>query len=460
MRQNIIKKISLVLMLAVIFSGCKKWIDTDINIDPNNPADVTLPLLLPATQASLAYTYGGDMTRYEGIWMQHISGVERQMLGSDKYQVLESDINNLWNTLYGGSLINLKVMMEKAEELDAKHYLGVAKALTAVNMLNISSVWGDVPYSDALQGREGNTKAKYDTQQEVYAAVNTILDEAIALFGQDNPSGVVKPGADDLFYKGDIAKWTKLAKSLKVRAALHLSKKNGLGPVRDAINGGGLLEAGDDFMFAFGSASSEWNPRYQFDSDRGDIRVGKRIVDLMVATGDPRMVGYFAPNGDGLFVGSGPGEGNTAASFIGPAYASQASPVYLMNAYEVKFIEAEAFFGSDNGRAAAAYNDGVKASLAFHGVSDAAWEAIHAAETSGTITLEKIMTGKYIAMFMNLETWGDWRRTGIPSLGLPTEAALTETPRRYLYPLDETLYNTDNVPAGQTATSRVWWDSN
>lgn len=460
MRQNIMKKISLVLMLAVILSGCKKWIDTDINIDPNNPADVSLPLLLPATQASLAFTYGGDMTRYEGVWMQHISGVERQMLGTDKYNVLESDINNLWNTLYGGSLINLKVMMEKAEELDAKHYLGVAKTLTAVNMLNISSVWGDVPYSDALNGREGNTKAKYDTQQDVYAAVNTLLDEAIALFGEANPAGVVKPGADDLFYKGDIAKWTKLAKSMKVRAALHLSKKNGLGPVRDAINAGGLLDGGDDFLFAFGSASSEWNPRYQFDVERGDIRVGKRIVDLMNATGDPRMVGYFAPNGDGVFVGSGPGEGNTAASFIGPAYAAQAAPVYLMNAYELKFIEAEAFFGSDNVRAAAAYNDGVKASLAFHGVSDATWEADNAAETSATITLAKIMTGKYIAMFMNLETWSDWRRTGIPSLGLPAEAALTETPRRYLYPLDETLYNTDNVPAGQTATSRVWWDSN
>lgn len=460
MRQNIIKKISLVLMLAVIFSGCKKWIDTDINIDPNNPDDVSLPLLLPATQASLAFTYGGDMTRFEGIWMQHISGVERQMLGTDKYQVLESDINNLWNTLYGGSLINLKVMMEKAEELDAKHYMGVAKTLTAFNMLNITSVWGDVPYSDALEGRENNLYAMYDSQQDVYAAVNTLLDEAIALFAETNPAGVIKPGADDLIYKGDVAKWTKLAKSLKVRAALHLSKKNGLGPVRDALNAGGLLDAGDDFMFVFGNAASEWNPRYQFDVERVDIRVGKRIVDLMNTSGDPRMAGYFAPNGDGLFVGSGPGEGNTAASFIGPAYSSEAAPVYLMNTYEVKFIEAEAFFGTDNSRAAAAYNDGVKASLAFHGVSDATWETANAAETSGTITLEKIMTGKYVAMFLNLETWTDWRRTGIPSLSLPSEAALTETPRRYLYPIDERLYNADNMPAGQTATSRIWWDSN
>lgn len=461
MRQNMIKSLSLFLLLAVMISGCKKWIDTDMNTNPNNPADVSLALLLPGTQAAIAYTQGGDMTRYSGVWMQHMSGVDRQMFASERYSVLDSDINNLWNTLYGQALMNLQVMITKAQADEAKHYEGVAKVMTAYAMMNIASVWGDVPYSNAWKGGEGVLSATYDSQEQVYAAVNTLLNEAIALFGEANPVGKPAPGAADLVYGGDIAKWTKAAKSLKVRAALHLAKKNGMGPVRDLINAGGLLEEGDDFNFVFGAASNEWNPIYQFDNDRGDLRVGKKIVDMMAATNDPRMAGYFRLHPDATdpnFVGSGPGEANVLASYVGPAYASPASPVHFMTYSEVKFIEAEAFFGTDNAKAAAAYNDGVKASLAMHGITADDWVAANAAETAGSISLAKIMDGKYVANFMSLETWTDWRRTGMPALALPSAAVLTETPRRYVYPTDENLYNTANVPAGQTPTSRVWWD--
>ncbi len=458
MRHNIIKKISLFLLLAVMISSCEKWIDTEINTSPNNPADVTLGLLLPSTQAAIAYTYGGDMTRYSSMWMQHLSGVERQSFAFERYSVLDSDINNLWNTLYGGALINLKVLAEKAEAQGAMHYLGVGKVMMAFGMMNVTSVWGDVPYSDAFKGTEGVLKAKYDTQEQVYATINTLLTEAIAHFGETTPTGVPVPGAADLIYAGNIDKWTKLARSLKVRHALHLAKKNGMGPVRDAINAGGLIaDASEDFQFNFDAPARQRNPVFQFQDQRGDIRVAKKVADMLNATNDPRTAVIMAPNADGDFVGSGPGQALTTASLIGPGYASPTSPVFFLTHFEMKFVEAEAFFGTDNARAAAAYNAGVKASLAKHGVSDAAWEDVHAAETAGTITLQKIMEGKFLAMFHSLEQWTDWRRTGLPALALPANNALPETPRRFLYPTDENLYNTENVPA-HTATSRIWWD--
>ena len=458
MRQNIIKKVGLILMLAVIVSSCEKWIDTDINITPNNPGDVSVALLLPATQGAIAYTYGGDLTRYQAMWMQHLSGVERQSFALERYSHLDSDINNLWNTLYGGALINLQVMMEKAEETEARHYLGIGKVLTAFAMTNITSVWGDVPYSDAFNGVDGVLKAKYDSQEQIYATINTLLDEALVHFGEQNGPLAVIPGAPDLIYNGDEVKWEKAARSLKARAALHLAKRNGLGPVRDLINAGGLIsDPTEDFQFNFGASSNEQNPVHQFQIQRGDIRVGKRVADLLNATGDPRTARIMAPNDDGEFVGSGPGEALTSASLIGPGYASAASPVFFLTYFEVKFMEAEAFFGNDNDKAAAAYNAAVKASLAKHNVSNEDWEAANANEDAGSITLQKIMEGKYIAMFHSLETWTDWRRTGFPALTLPDNNAHPETLRRFLYPLDENLYNTENVPA-HTPTSRVWWD--
>jgi hypothetical protein len=455
-----IKIIGIVLAVAVLFNSCEDFIDPEINISPNSPADVSLNLLLPSTQAGIAYVLGGDHSRMSGMWMQHLSGVTRQSFALERYSVLESDANNLWNTLYGGVLKNLDIMVDKSQDQGAVHYEAMAKILTAYTLGMLTDVWGDIPYSDALNAEDGNLSPTYDTQQQIYATMNTYLDEAIALLGQTTPIGVVRPAGDDLIFGGVTAKWLKVARSLKVRYALHLSKRNGYAPVRDLIVAGGLMEGNaDNFVFGFTNNANEWNPRYQFDSERGDIRVGARIVNLMNETEDPRRARYFNSTNDTavVYVGSAPGAGTGGASMIGPGYASQNSPVHLMTYYELKFIEAEAFMGTDNARAATAYNEAVKASLASHGVTNAAWEAVHAAETDGTITLEKIMTGKYIALFMQSETWVDWRRTGLPTLQLPN-ANVSATPRRYLYPLDERLYNV-NTPTGQTSTSRVWWDA-
>jgi hypothetical protein len=458
MRHNIIKSVSLFLLIAVMISGCKKWIDTDINKNPNNPADVSMALLLPSTQGGLGYVIGGDHSRVSGMWMQHLAGVDRQSAALERYSVLESDQNNLWNTLYAEVLKNLDILVKKAIDQNAPHFEGVGKIMTAYTLGMITDVWGDAPYSEALQGETGNLTPKYDTQEKLYQTINTLLDEGIAKLSAASPVGAPVPGTSDLVYAGNAAKWVALGKSLKVRFALHLSKKNGYGPVRDLINQGGLIsDNANDFQVNFGTAASANNPRFQFDQQRGDIRVGKRVVDLMKATNDPRMPRYFDKKTAAEYVGSGPGENNVNAAWIGPGYAANNSPVYLMNYFEVKFIEAEAFFDTDKARAATAYNDAVKASLAKHGVSNAAWEADNASETATSITMEKIMTGKYIAMFMSSETWVDWRRTGMPSLTLPAGIVGNQTPRRYLYPTDERLYN-PNMPAGLTVTNKVWWD--
>jgi len=110
-------------------------------------------------------------------------------------------------------------------------------------------------------------------------------------------------------------------------------------------------------------------------------------------------------------------------------------------------------------KAAEAYNEGVKASLAQFNVSDEDWEADNAAETDVTITLEKIMKGKYLATFLQDETFSDWRRhTALFDLDLAAGAKTDEIPRRLPYPQSEREYNVDNMPGGLTLTDRNWWD--
>ena len=124
---------------------------------------------------------------------------------------------------------------------------------------------------------------------------------------------------------------------------------------------------------------------------------------------------------------------------------------------ELKFIEAELQFrNNDRSAAATAYNEAVRANLSRTVGSDVYLQEV--SRTAANITLNDIMTQKYIALFLSPEVWTDWRRTGIPALKAPQGSALGgQLPRSLLYPSSEQRYNS-NAPKNTTMLRRVWWD--
>jgi hypothetical protein len=463
-RFNFHQIIGMLIITSLFFTSCKKWIDTEINTSENSPTDVPLNLLLPSTQASLFYVLGGDHSRAPSIWMQQQAGVDRQAAAFDVYTYNESDVNNLYNTMAATVMKNLEIMSRKAIETESPHYEGVTNVFIAVTLGQMTDVWGDVPYYEAFKAEQTfNRTPRYDAQEKLYFAMDSLL--VVAIEKLQAPTSVFSPtAAADLVYKGTAAgldKYKRLAWTLRLRHALHLEKRSGLAPaiaILDNANASFIDGNANDFQFKFGTAAAQRSPRFNFESSRGDIRSGKYLVDMMNATSDPRRAAYFTEVG-GAFVGSGPGQNNADASKMGTFYGAQDAIVPVVTFVEYKFIEAELRFkNNQKDLAAAAYNAAVTASLAKHGVSNADWLAANAAETAGSITLEKIMLGKYVGLYLQSEVWTDWRRTGIPSLQLAANATETQIPRRFPYPLNERLYN-PNTPAGLTLTNKVWWDN-
>jgi hypothetical protein len=460
---NIILAILLVGMV-IITGSCKKWIDPDINTDPNKPTDVTVNAILPAAQAGMGYTAGGDLKYAASIWMQQMAGGANQPLAYDRYVFTQSDVDNVWKwDLYAGPMMDCYRMIQKAEEEGDPYYSGIAKVMMAYQLGCVTDLWGDVPYSEAFQG-DANLKPAYDTQEEIYATLKTLLDEAITSFGSPTSANFRLPGSEDLIYGGHMNLWKKAAYALKARYALHLCKINGAAAYTEALTdlANAFTSNSDDFEFFFGNSSNENNPLYQFNDQREyDIVVGAYLVDSMYATGDPR-ISLLADTSGGGAVGSHAGQGE-GASLIGPYYASKNSPVPFISYAECKFIEAECKFQtSDAIGAADAYNKAVIASFHKMFVPDTAaenlaFEAVYANESAASITLEKIMQQKYYALCFQLEVYNDWRRTGLPVLQPASPAALSEIPRRYPYPTSEVIYNSANVPS-VTLTTRVWWD--
>ncbi len=80
--------------------------------------------------------------------------------------------------------------------------------------------------------------------------------------------------------------------------------------------------------------------------------------------------------------------------------------------------------------------------------------------TRGILTannaLQLIMEEKTITNYLSIENFNDWRRTGFPAIA-KVPNALTDIPRRFLYPQSEMIANPQSLHEA-TLTDRVWWD--
>jgi len=477
MKHKILTKIMLFVLLVVTISSCsKKWIDTDLNVNPDAPVDVPMNLILPSIEARLAFDIIGsnDVTRPQSLWMQQMTGIARQSMAEGAYSFRSGDVNNLWGNVYSGVLMDAKQLINKAVELEAPHFEGVAYILTAATLGVASDNWNSIPWSEALQGDE-NLRPSFDSQEAIYTTIQQQLTKGIELLGAD-PG--IYPLNGDIIFEGASSKWIAAAYALKARYAIHLSKVNPNAYTEALSYLDNAIASNDGNMYYYYTSGdvSNANPLYLFMSDRGDIRVSFLATTLLNATNDPRLPMYATPIADtlvindveylpGEFVGAPIGEALDGASQPGPGLASSNTSTAIITFAELSFIKAEAMFKtSDEAGAKAALKAGIEASLNEYGVFDQTWFDGVSTEIdalSGAPLFERIMNDKWVAMMYNSEAFVDWRRTGFPVLVPNALATTPEIPRRFPYATDPITYNPNTPDLGNTPLyHRVWWDAN
>jgi hypothetical protein len=90
-------------------------------------------------------------------------------------------------------------------------------------------VWGDIPYSQALQG-ETNLQPQLDKQEDIYkgnqsANIQSLFDLVREGLTDLGATSTTKPGNDDAIYKGDLAKWRRAGNTLLLKMANTISRK-------------------------------------------------------------------------------------------------------------------------------------------------------------------------------------------------------------------------------------------
>ncbi|MEX2396774.1 MAG: SusD/RagB family nutrient-binding outer membrane lipoprotein, partial [Balneolales bacterium] len=468
----------------------------DVNEDPTAPDEVPENLQLSALLGAFSYeVIGNEPARTPNLWVQQLAWSGFQENHADSYYFIESDPNNLWNQTYTEVLNNAVQLNERAEENENYSYAGMSKVIQAWSFAILTDLFDEVPYTEAFNPLpEGTATPEYDSQEFVYDQIFELLQNALNDF--DAGDQTVSPGPDDLLYGGDIEQWRRLTNSLLARYHLkliHAPGKDVTEQSNNALNAlaNGFVSNADDADFQYYNNPGEENPWYQFAIDgKWDTRdqLSDHYINLLQELDDPRLsiqarpvgtvdnnglVSGFDPEPDSIIyagnVNGTDGGGASDFSSIGAFYSSADAPLNWMSFAETKFIEAEATLRT-GGDAQPIYEDAIRANMEKLGVAEGDINnyinALPALSVSGD-AINEIITQKYIANFLSLENYNDWRRTSFPEL-VPVEDPYNpsgEIPVRYPYPNSEYANNADNVeetgiPIGLSSLNiPVWWDT-
>ena len=292
--------IVLTLILTLVIS-CKDL--DELNINPNgvDPEQADLNLLMATiitgvsqTVVSLGY---GDIA---GV-MQHTQK-DGWSGGHNDY---DWGVNSKSWAGYYDILRNIDEFYNKSDDSELDFHKGVALVLEAYTFGFIADLWGDAPYSAALNGEAGgeeNLKPVFDAQEDIYLGILADLETANTLLSQDENaySGIIP--SQDVLYGGNVSKWRKFANSLALRYYMRLSEKEpgiaeqGINNITsNPVNYPLITDASDDANVSYigASPSDSWPTNTVFDqSTTGSyfrVKMCATLVEAMQALNDPRL---------------------------------------------------------------------------------------------------------------------------------------------------------------------------
>jgi hypothetical protein len=510
-------------------SACNPDKLTKINTDPNNPRSAPPgPVFTYATRIAMQRWFGSNPTNMRGpvLTTEHLAQV--QYPDEDQYLRLDGTVTDAsFINAYSQELKNFQAVIDAGKPDEQEMLWGPAQVMRSLIFGYITDVWGDVPYSEALKGdhAEATLQPVYDAQKDIYTALFADLTEAVdGMAAGTSVVSVLSPvGGADPIYAGNRTRWERFGNSLRARHAMRLANVDpatAQAQLAAAINApGGLIASNaDNAQFVWPGDGVYDNPWSVNNQGRDDHRLSDRLMGQMIPFSDPRVPVYAQPTlcflnpaatgcpanppqyagmpnaltatdaATWSLTSSRPGRvfystnrfckssfNTTTGAYVGcTGLTGQRFPTFILTYAEVSFILAEAAERGwiTTGTAASYYNQGIQASMAQWGVTDATAIATFLARpgiayTPGTTGLAQIARQKWIALYTDgVEAWSEWRRTCVPATVTPGPAAVINTvPRRYEYSVREAAVNSANMDAAVARqgaddfTTRMYWDS-
>ena len=291
-------KIIAPLVAAVMLSTSCGDSFLDINDNPNAPASASLDLLLTGAEVASAFWTSRTMMENSSIYAGHW-----YELGASTYNVSPGDTSNDFDGIYTSALKEYAAIEVQSDEQELQGYRGIARVMKAYLFSILVDNFGDVPYTEALQG-ENILFPKYDDDAAIYASLLQLIDDAKADLVAADTEGEIVTG--DLVYGGDLASWIKAANTIKLRLYINMRLVDASGStagISALIAEDDFIDDNDDnFQFFFGSTAAPLNrhPVYHQDYVAGNkaFYQSNYFMYKLWSKNDPRLPYYIFRQGD------------------------------------------------------------------------------------------------------------------------------------------------------------------
>jgi len=391
---------------------------------------------------------------------------------------------NAWQMLYNQVLPNLSLVEKdaKAVGVSNNNVAAVAVILKALAYFDATCLWGDVPFTEAINAAEFPFP-KFDNQETVLNGVLTLLDEAIALIDALPASGTASLTQGDLIYGGNMANWKAYANSMKLRTLMLIRNK-------DTSVDSKIVALLSQPLIATNAQAA----MLRYPGTTGNENAWKQIVTAF-GTGSNETTNYFAPAPalrnlltddprlqlwcvDGTLGGY---QVRNISQQPNASYARYSNNLIRGSLPDIWFLPAEISFykaelvvkGVISGDANALYRQGVTEALTFYG--QAIPGAVTTLSTSqittfvtgltdlATLTpeesLQKIHEQQYIeAILRPIEAWNTVRRTKVPVMDPSPGSLISTMLKRLQYSPTERAANPNN-PVDILGDVPMWFEN-
>jgi hypothetical protein len=349
-------------LFVFVLGGCLTDFE-GVNVDPNNPADASVDLLIPQIEYTLAANLAGGVNDAQ-------LGFASLLSSFDNFGVANTSFSGFWDNMYAGPLKDIEGLIVKAEADGLPHHMAVGQLLKAYAFSTMVNLFGDVPYSEAFKGEDIASRAPtFDADEVVFNDCIDLVDKALANFALTSGAKVTS----DLIYGGDVTKWKAFANTLKLKLTIESWRAN---PVTAKAEITKLLAeplittAAGDFQFRFSKTINPDNrhPWYQGSAYGGNdfTYISHQLMVEMLEDGDPRWPFYFRRQNKKVLDVNNPTDAGTIPCWTTPGcnYGYVVLNTELMNDLfgpditqeEVDF--AAGIFGRDRSDASGVPNDG------------------------------------------------------------------------------------------------------
>lgn len=432
-------KFILPIFAVLAIASCESYTE-DLNDDPNAFVVASSDLIIGQVQLALMQHMGSNNARYAAVFNNQMSGGDRQYLTLNTYSPNRANYNDMWNDTYIAGINNAQLIIndEKASDL----IKGIAQILQGTMFADMALLYGDVPFSQAVQPNEFSEPA-YDAQATVVSGGISLIESGITKVG----AATIAAGYGGARLEGGT--WAEAGHTLAARYALA-SGNNALA-ISHANQG--ISSRANDLVTQHGNAQYNRNLMYQFVIDQRQdylVATDSHLANLLDGTVDRALTtpgnsliyaSYFLADG----TPGDPSYRTLINTNDGGRYGQTAS-MPIATYYENQLILAEAKLGSDDAGARGHLNN-VRTALAAEYGSDAT--AFPASSSTGATLKMEVLEEKYITLIGELVAFHDLRRTG-NYIGVPNkltgDTSATGYPQRFLYPQNEVDTNS-NVPS-------------